>query len=219
MSRQLELVVQGVLGTNPVISRTSSGRSYFHARLATTPTFRTEKGWQDGETVWFTAKAWGALAENLGCSLRKGDPVLLVGRFTQETWSSERGEMTTNVLTVSCGGHDLTRGATRFMRVASSAASASSPGETEAAGSSRPDVQVGATSPDGTEGSGGTEGTSSADDPWDTGAGSLLEGGTSDATDASDAALAGGAGGADAQEDVDDDLDYVLAQDETVPAC
>ena len=118
MTRQLELVVQGVLGTTPVVSRAPSGRAYCRFRLATTPTFRTSEGWRDEETIWFTAQAWGPLAENLARSLRKGDPVLLVGRFTQESWSSRlRGEMITNVLTVAAGGHDLNRGETRFMKV------------------------------------------------------------------------------------------------------
>ena len=118
MTRQLELVVQGVLGTTPVVSRAPSGRAYCRFRLATTPTFRTSEGWRDEETIWFTAKAWGPLAENLARSLRKGDPVLLVGRFTQERWSSRlRGETITNVLTVAAGGHDLNRGETRFMKI------------------------------------------------------------------------------------------------------
>ena len=118
MTRQLELVVQGVLGTTPIVSRAPSGRAYCRFRLATTPTFRTSEGWRDEETIWFTAKAWGSLAENLARSLRKGDPVLLVGRFTQESWSSRlRGEMITNVLTVAAGGHDLNRGETRFMKI------------------------------------------------------------------------------------------------------
>lgn len=145
MTRQLELVVQGVLGTTPVVSRAPSGRAYCRFRLATTPTFRTSEGWRDEETIWFTAKAWGPLAENLARSLRKGDPVLLVGRFTQESWSSRlRGEMITNVLTVAAGGHDLNRGETRFMKVerADAARTAPSaptpPGPPEGPGSAPP---------------------------------------------------------------------------------
>ena len=128
MTRQLELVVQGVLGTTPVVSRAPSGRAYCRFRLATTPTFRTSEGWRDEETIWFTAKAWGPLAENLARSLRKGDPVLLVGRFTQESWSSRlRGEMITNVLTVAAGGPDLNRGDTRFIITARAAAARPAP--------------------------------------------------------------------------------------------
>lgn len=121
MSRQLDLVIQGVLGTNPAVTRTAGGRPYCYFRLATSPSFRTADGWQDGDTIWFTAKSWGPLAENLGRSLHKGDPVVLVGRFSQENWSKGTEQFTTNVLTVSCGGHDLTRGESRFMRIVHSA--------------------------------------------------------------------------------------------------
>lgn len=163
MTRQLELVVQGVLGTTPVVSRAPSGRAYCRFRLATTPTFRTSEGWRDEETIWFTAKAWGPLAENLARSLRKGDPVLLVGRFTQESWSSRlRGEMITNVLTVAAGGHDLNRGETRFMKVerADAARTAPSaptpPGPPEGPGSAPP-PGAGADAP---------EDAGPDDDPW-----------------------------------------------------
>lgn len=133
MSRQLELTVQGTVGTTPTLTRTPAGRAFCHMRVATTPSYRTDDGWRDGETVWFTAKAWGQLAENLCHSLHKGDPVLLVGRFTQETWADERGEHLTNVVTVVAGGHDLTRGETRFTKVAP--ASAPSPERAESGAS------------------------------------------------------------------------------------
>ena len=53
MTRQLELVVQGVLGTTPVVSRAPSGRAYCRFRLATTPTFRTSEGWRDDARAAF----------------------------------------------------------------------------------------------------------------------------------------------------------------------
>ena len=152
MTRQLELVVQGVLGTTPVVSRAPSGRAYCRFRLATTPTFRTSEGWQDEETIWFTAKAWGPLAENLARSLRKGDPVLLVGRFTQESWSSRlRGEMITNVLTVAAGGHDLNRGETRFMKIERADAARTAPSATTSPGPAEgaPPPGAGADAPEG----------------------------------------------------------------------
>ena len=185
MTRQLELVVQGVLGTTPVVSRAPSGRAYCRFRLATTPTFRTSEGWRDEETIWFTAKAWGPLAENLARSLRKGDPVLLVGRFTQESWSSRlRGEMITNVLTVAAGGHDLNRGETRFMKIeradaartAPSAPTPPGPAEgvgAEGAGTDAPEDAGTRTSPEGPgsapppgAGADAPEDAGPDDDPW-----------------------------------------------------
>ncbi|MDO4899045.1 single-stranded DNA-binding protein [Actinomyces sp.] len=136
MSRQLDLVVQGVLGTNPAVTRTAGGRPYCYFRVATSPSFRTAQGWRDGQTIWFTAKSWGPLAENLGRSLHKGDPVVLVGRFSQESWSKGTDEFLTNVLTVSCGGHDLTRGESRFMRIVHASAAP----EADQAGTQEPSV-------------------------------------------------------------------------------
>ena len=129
MTRQLDLTVQGVVGTNPVLSRVGdNARAYCRFRVAVTPTYRTEQGWNNAETIWFTAKAWGQLAANLSHSLRKGDAVLLTGRFSQESWENNGRKHETNVITLQAAGHDLTRGESRFARVraAESAPSASS---------------------------------------------------------------------------------------------
>ena len=135
MSRQLDLVVQGSLGTNPIVSRTSSGRLFCYFRVATAPSFRVADAWREGATIWFTAKAWGYLAENLARSLHKGDPVVLVGRFSQDAWENDRGQQLTNVLTVSCGGPDLTWGESRFMRVSHALRAAEGEDATPSAGS------------------------------------------------------------------------------------
>ncbi|PZU32574.1 MAG: single-stranded DNA-binding protein [Actinomyces sp.] len=135
MSRQLDLVVQGSLGTNPIVSRTSSGRLFCYFRVATAPSFRVADAWREGPTIWFTAKAWGYLAENLARSLHKGDPVVLVGRFSQDAWENDRGQQLTNVLTVSCGGPDLTWGESRFMRVSHAVQAAEDEEATTSAGS------------------------------------------------------------------------------------
>ena len=135
MSRQLDLVVQGSLGTNPIVSRTSSGRLFCYFRVATAPSFRVADAWREGPTIWFTAKAWGYLAETLARSLHKGDPVVLVGRFSQDAWENDRGQQLTNVLTVSCGGPDLTWGESRFMRVSHAVQAAEDEEATTSAGS------------------------------------------------------------------------------------
>ncbi|MCL3776789.1 MULTISPECIES: single-stranded DNA-binding protein [unclassified Actinomyces] len=143
MSRQIDLTVQGVVGTTPTIAITPSRRVYCRFRVASTPAYRDAGGqWHDDETLWFTAKAWGPLAENLARSLRKGDPVLLQGRLTQETWQPEDGPaQTSNVITVTAGGHDLGRGTSTYMRVEpvmGSARSAATPQSAPSADSAGP---------------------------------------------------------------------------------
>lgn len=119
MARQIEMTVQGVLGTDPTLSEAPGRRPFCHFRLANTPTYRAGDRWDEGETIWFTVKAWGNLALNLSRSFRKGDPVLLLGRFTQETWQrrDDGAIQVTNVLTVTAGGHDLARGASHYSRI------------------------------------------------------------------------------------------------------
>ena len=105
MTRQLDLTVQGVVGTNPVLSRVGdNARPYCRFRVAVTPTYRTDQGWNNADTIWFTAKAWGQLAANLSHSVRKGDAVLLTGRFSQESWESNGREHETNVITLQAAG-------------------------------------------------------------------------------------------------------------------
>lgn len=181
MTRQLDLTVQGVVGTHPLLSRVGSrNRPYCRFRVAVTPTYRTDQGWHNGETMWFTAKAWGQLAENISRSMRKGDPVLLSGRLTEDTWDSGSGERTSNVIVLQSAGHDLTRGETRFMRI--KPASATEDGRTEATGQAAaaqavgPDhdaagsapAEAGAVSATGTAASAGSAGSPATPDaaPW-----------------------------------------------------
>lgn len=190
MSRQIDITVQGVVGTTPTVATTPNRRAYCRFRVASTPAYRDATGqWHDEETLWFTAKAWGPLAENLARSLRKGDPVLLQGRLTQETWHPESGPVqTSNVITVTSGGHDLNRGASSYMRVepvmspprgaetSACAPSADSPGTTAAGPGTVPGPGLEAGAEAGSSvaaqtGSGTHAGSCGADpdeDPWTT---------------------------------------------------
>ena len=142
MSRQIDLTVQGVVGTNPVLSRVGDkARPYCRFRVAVTPTYRTDQGWNNADTIWFTAKAWGRLAANLSHSVRKGDAVLLAGRFSQESWESDGRKHETNVITLQAAGHDLTRGESRFARVRASE-SAPSASSGAGAGTAEPECHV-----------------------------------------------------------------------------
>ena len=160
MSRQLDLVVQGVVGTNPTLGYTAkNNRAFCRFRVAVTPSHREGETWVDEDTMWLTAKAWGSLARHLAYSLRKGEPVVLVGRLSEEHWSGTKGPAQTNVLTVQCGGHDLTRGETRFVRVTDAAG----PSSSASPASSSPDSAEGTESTGGTESTEGTESTDTAE--------------------------------------------------------
>ncbi len=88
-------------------------------RVACTPRFfdRQQGAWRDQETVWKTVKVWRALAANVASSVRKGEPVVIVGRVRAEVWKDEDGELRSDeVLEATSVGHDLNRGTSAFLR-------------------------------------------------------------------------------------------------------
>ena len=72
--------------------------------------------WVDGETQWFTVKAWRQLADNCRDSLRRSDPVIVHGRLGQSSWVKDGVERTTLEVTAVSVGHDLSLGTSQFRR-------------------------------------------------------------------------------------------------------
>lgn len=109
----------GRLGTE-VDSRISrNGKHYANFRLAHAPRFRRADGaWEDGPTNWVTVKCWGNLATHVDMSLRKGHPVVVVGKLRVEEWTTEHGVMrqqtTIEALSV---GHDLSWCVSRYSKL------------------------------------------------------------------------------------------------------
>jgi single-strand DNA-binding protein len=86
-------------------------------RVAATPRLKKDGEWVDGETTWYTVTAWRTLADHLRDSIRKGDPVIVHGRFRTESWQPEEGPTSTTLhVEASLVGHDLTRGITHFIK-------------------------------------------------------------------------------------------------------
>lgn len=116
-------------------------------RVASTPRRLRDGRWEDGETIWYSVKAWRQLADNLARSLRTGDPVLVTGRMTAESWTKEDGTIATKHVVVAISvGHDLARGTTHFSRTSAPRAERTMvPSE----GGETPSEQVGAPSESG----------------------------------------------------------------------
>ncbi len=111
--------VQGFVGTD-VDYRDGNGapaRATF--RLASTPRYfdASQGTWRDQETLWFTVKAWRALASNVSSSVRKGEPVVVHGRMKSHTWRDDRDEERSRLeIEAISVGHDLSRGTSAFLR-------------------------------------------------------------------------------------------------------
>ncbi|MCC2334620.1 single-stranded DNA-binding protein [Cellulomonas wangsupingiae] len=98
------------------------GVPYAQFRLASTRRVldRQTGAFRDGPTLWFTVKAWRTVAVNLGASLRKGDPVVVVGRLAQSEWVAQDGAPRSElVLEALALGHDLGYGTSQFRRTLS----------------------------------------------------------------------------------------------------
>jgi single-strand DNA-binding protein len=85
-------------------------------RLACTPRMRRGGDWTDGETTWLTVTCFRALAEHAASSIRRGDPVIVIGRLRTQVWTKDGAQQERTVLEALTIGHDLTRGTSAFNR-------------------------------------------------------------------------------------------------------
>lgn len=114
-----DVTVVGWIGSEVRSFHTDDGGVPFaQFRLGATRRFfdRQSGAFRDGPTVWYTVKAWRQTALNLGHSLRKGDPVLVVGRLATSEWVAQDGPRTDVVIEATAVGHDLTYGTAHFRR-------------------------------------------------------------------------------------------------------
>ena len=84
MSNETEITVKGWVGQHPRMSVTRSGETMATLRVGSTPRRRDGASgeWGDAQTSWFSVLVFGERADNVARSLRKGDPVLVRGRYS-----------------------------------------------------------------------------------------------------------------------------------------
>jgi single-strand DNA-binding protein len=157
MSNEIQIAVRGWMGSDPVRHVGPTGVTLAMFRVGSTPRLRDRATgeFRDGETQWFTVKAWRDLAENVITSLKKGMPVILRGTLRTETWQGENGERSANVISVDAIGADLANGTIAYTKTvrASSAAQpedAARPEGTEGPDTAGKGTTAGLTGPDGT---------------------------------------------------------------------
>lgn len=148
MSIDSKITVSGWVGTQPRHVVTQNGTSFTVFRLGSTKRYfdRSQEGWVDGATTWFTVKTWRTAAVNVAESLRRSDPVVVHGALSTEVWDSPDGPRTTLVIEADALGPDLTRGQATFRHTVhhTGAESSGSAGEAVAgaAGGGGPDDEV-----------------------------------------------------------------------------
>jgi len=82
----------GNLGMDPEVK--SFGTSNGHLAkfsLATTDSYKNDKGERIKETQWHNLIAWGSQAKFIGDCLKKGDEIAIEGKLTNKSWVDKDG--------------------------------------------------------------------------------------------------------------------------------
>jgi single-strand DNA-binding protein len=112
------LTVTGNLTDDPRIRITDSGDTVMNFRIAHTDRRRSPETdqWEDGKRLFVNVSCWRTLAENAGASLKKGQPVIVQGRFSSREYEQDGHLKMTYELEATSIGYDMSRGRCTFTR-------------------------------------------------------------------------------------------------------
>ena len=112
------ITLRGRVGTELAAHKTASGQVTTRFRLAVTNWFAASSGeLVQGRTHWYSVRAWDRLADNALHSIKKGEPVIVVGRPSANAWIDKNGERHAElVITAQSIGHDLANGRAAYAR-------------------------------------------------------------------------------------------------------
>ena len=86
------ITLTGRLGADPEIRFGQSGIAILKLRIVTSGRKKTDSGWEDVDTTWWSVTAFRQIAENAAESLSKGDEVIVVGKVKQRQYETPEGE-------------------------------------------------------------------------------------------------------------------------------
>jgi single-strand DNA-binding protein len=119
MSQGGYVTLVGFVAQDPIQRPTRNGTLVTDLRIGATPRVqdRVTSQWRDGDTSYFNVSCWRRLGENVRASLRKGDPVIIKGKFRSRTYTDKNGS-TRNVIDIIADtvGHDMNRGVANYLR-------------------------------------------------------------------------------------------------------
>ncbi|WP_164515876.1 single-stranded DNA-binding protein [Bifidobacterium dolichotidis] len=116
--QQAMVTVNGFLGSDVQEFGSVPSHSGSMFRLGSTRRYQDKMGeWRNLPTTWITVKAFRTLGQNAAMSLRKGDPVIVMGLLNTESWQAPDGTGRSRlVLDAQVIGHDLSFGISNFKR-------------------------------------------------------------------------------------------------------
>ena len=116
---EIHTTVVGNLASDISLRNTATGKAFASFRIASNPRRfnRTTNQWVDGDPNYLTVTCWGALAENVEASLKKGDPAVVMGRLKIRQWQDGEKSGTAVEIDAIGIGADLSRGTSSFTRI------------------------------------------------------------------------------------------------------
>lgn len=81
----------GRLGQNPEIRTISEGKKVAHLSMATSETYKNDKGVKITDTQWHRLVAWGKLADLAEKYLSKGSELAIEGKLTYSQYTDKTG--------------------------------------------------------------------------------------------------------------------------------
>jgi single-strand DNA-binding protein len=82
----------GHLGKDPEVKTFESGKKKATFTMATTDSYRNQKGENVQETQWHNVVMWGKLADEAGQSLKKGSEVTIEGKLMHRVYETKTGD-------------------------------------------------------------------------------------------------------------------------------
>ena len=119
MSQGGYVTLVGFVAQDPIQRPTKNGVLVTDLRVGATPRVqdRVTNEWRDGITSYYDVSCWRRLGENVRASLRKGDPVMIKGKFRSRTYTDKNGVTRTVIdIVADTVGHDMNRGVANYMR-------------------------------------------------------------------------------------------------------
>ena len=119
MFHDAPVYLAGYLTGDPKFKKVTGDISSTKLRIAYTARRQNrETGeWADGATTFVNVQCWRQVADNVATCLRKGEPVLVMGRLRIRHYDDTEGKSRLAVeVEAHSVGHDLTRGVAHFSR-------------------------------------------------------------------------------------------------------
>jgi single-strand DNA-binding protein len=119
MSQGGYVTLVGFVAREPRLREVKGGRHVAEMRVGTTTRVldRDTGEWHDADTSYYTVNCWRRLADHVNASMRKGDPVMVKGRFKTRSYEDKAGRLRTEVeIVADAVGHDLNRGVASYIR-------------------------------------------------------------------------------------------------------